>query len=367
MKILQTQNGDRQDKDQSSRSEVAVKYRVDDLPGSNLSGSRIGKVLKQLEANKPLSELTLNGLKKKGFIALQRYAANRTTYDEYVKEAELERTERCKTAEVKAAKIETERKRKADAVQKRFQAARERAEVKKRAYENDPRNIAKEKQYRLREKYDLTFFIEKPDYPRLMKILRRVDSGARLSEKDVVWLSTAGEDYYTQELREAFHYNEAIFYAAKFKKDKDPWAAVNASSQFRKCNKSSTADNLLSSIKVQQYKKLKLKSALYTTHGGVKRDLCKWDEALALADQARELTPDNFRPYTLLGAINMEIGQYDKGQSWYQKAIKLGFSEKSMDSDLRSIFRRSDKAKKIALRDHLLSIDPFRYSWTKKI
>jgi len=358
---------DEQNNKQPTRSEVALKYRVDDLPGANLPGSRIGKVLRQLKANEPISEIILNGLKQKGFIALNRFAAKRTTFDEYIKEAELERTERCQSAQAKAAKIEGERLRKAEAVQKRLRAEQQRAEAKRRAYENDPRNIAKAEQYSLREKYELTFYIEKSDYPQLMNILRRVDSGTRLSEKDLVWLSTDGEDYYTQELREAFHYNEAEFYAAKFKKDSDPWSAVNASSQYRKCRKSNTADTMLNSLNFRKFKSVKLKSALYTTHGGVKRDLRQWQEALSLADQARELTPDNFRPYTLLGAVNMEIGQYSEGQAWYQKAIKLGFSEQSMDSELRSIFHRSEKAKRAALRDHLLSIDPVRYKWAKKI
>lgn len=357
-------------KDQSPLSEIVSKYLVDDLPGATLPGSRINKVLQKLEAKTPISEIILAGLQKKGFTALYRYAANKTTYNQYTIEAEQERTERREIVEAQTAKREDEKIRKAEAaekIQKRLRAERERAEARRRAYENEPRNIARAQQYSLREKYDLAFFIEKPDYPQLMNILRRVDRGTRLSDKEVVWLSTDGQEYFSQELREAFHYNEAKFYAAKFNKDKDPWAAVNASSHYRKCKKPKTADTMLNSIKIQKYKNLKLKSALYTTHGGVKRDLRNWDDAISLADKARELTPKDFRPYTLLGAVNIEIGRFDKGHSCYQKAIKLGFSEKAMDSELRSIFQRSEKSQKIALRDHLLIIDSDRYSWSKRI
>ena len=126
------------------------------------------------------------------------------------------------------------------------------------------------------------------------------------------------------------------------------------------------ADSLLTSINVSKYKKIKLKSAFYTTHGGVKRDLRKWDDALALGEQARLLTPQNFRPYTLLGAVNMEIGQYDLGHSCYKKAVEYGYSEKSMDSELRSIFRRADKSKQAEMSSHLLKLDPIRYSWVKR-
>jgi hypothetical protein len=78
------------------------------------------------------------------------------------------------------------------------------------------------------------------------------------------------------------------------------------------------------------------------------------------------LIPKDFRPCTLLGAVNIEIGHYDLGHSWYEKAIKRGYSEKSMDDELRSIFMRAEKSKQEALRNHLLKWDPVRYSWAKK-
>lgn len=203
---------------------------------------------------------------------------------------------------------------------------------------------------------------EMPFYP----ILRRVDNGLRLSEDEVVWLSTEGDEYFTQELREGFHKNEANFHFGEFKKNKDPWSAVNASSQYRKCNKANMADSILSSIDVSNLKNLKLKSALRTTHGGVKRDLMKYDEALSLGEQAHLLTPKDFRPCTLMGAVNVEVGDFELGQSWFKKAVERGYSEKSVDRELRSIFMSAEKFKQDALRDHLLKIDPVRYSWTKK-
>ncbi len=168
------------------------------------------------------------------------------------------------------------------------------------------------------------------------------------------------------ELREGFHKNEAEFHADQYKKNKDPWSAVNASSHYRKCREARTADSMFSKIDVSIVKKLKLKSALYTTHGGVKRDLKKWDEALSLGEKAHLLTPQDFRPCTLMGAVNMEIGNYDLGQSWYKKAVERGYSERSVDDELRSIFMSAEKSKQDALRDHLLKVDPIRYSWVKK-
>jgi Flp pilus assembly protein TadD len=123
---------------------------------------------------------------------------------------------------------------------------------------------------------------------------------------------------------------------------------------------------MLNAITVSKLKNIKLKSALCTTHGGVKRDQGKSDEALALGEQAHQLTPKDFRPCTLLGAVNMEIGNHTLGESWYEKAIERGASEKSVDDDLRSIFMRAEHAKREELRAYLLRKDPYRYSWAKQ-
>ncbi|MBM9616026.1 hypothetical protein JWJ90_17290 [Desulfobulbus rhabdoformis] len=211
-----------------------------------------------------------------------------------------------------------------------------------------------------------SYFIEEDCFPKVMDILRRVDRGTRLSEKDIVWLSTKGKEYYTIELREEYHRIEAEFYACEFKKSKDPWSAVNASSHYRKCGRAKIADSMLTAIALSKLKNSRLKSAVCTTHGGVRRDLREYDDALRLGDQAHRLTPKDFRPCTLLGAVNIEIGNYDLGQAWYKKAVELGASEKSVDDDLRSIFMRADKIKQEEMRNHLLRIDPVRYSWVRR-
>ncbi len=346
--------------------EVAVKYQVEDLRGASIPGSRMTKILEQLESGQLLSNFTLEYLRKEGFLSLSRYARKEISFPDYLKAAEKEKYQRCSAAEIKALREEAEQKRKREALQARMRREQELAAAKKRAFDSDPKNIAKAKQNALRAKYDLSFFIEKHYFPKIMDILRRVDNGIRLSEEDVVWLTTEGRDYYTVELREGYHWNEAEFYAGEFKKSKDPWSAVNASSHYRKCERAQVADSMLTAIGVTKLKNPRLKSALCTTHGGVKRDLRKFEDALSFGEQAHLLTPKDFRPCTLLGAVNIEIGNYDLGQAWYKKAIERGASEKSVDDDLRSIFMRAEKSKQEALRDHLLKIDPVRYSWVKQ-
>ena len=124
-----------------------------------------------------------------------------------------------------------------------------------------------------------------------MDILKRVDAGQRLSAEDFVWLFSVGENYFTEKLRAVYHRLEADFFAGELKKTRDPWAAVNASSHYRKCNCTGEADSLLGTIGIEQQKSLKLKSALCTTHGGVMRDLGRWNEALQLGEKAHAVRP----------------------------------------------------------------------------
>ena len=342
----------------SKYREIAIKYHVEDVAGALLPGTPLSNVLKILELNKKsISNIAQNFLRRKRLFGLLHFAQKKITFNEFLTTAKKEKSERhleskrlLAKAETKALKVQAEQKLKNDAIQTRLRQ----------------RSRTKAKQSRLKQKYDLDYFIEKNDYSKLMNILRRVNDGARLSENDIVWLTTDGEKYFTQELREGFHKNEAEFYANKFRKNKNPWSAVNASSHYRKCKESKIADSLLCTINVLKLKNIKLKSAICTTHGGVNRDLQKLDEALSLGERAHKLSPRNFQPCTLLGAVHMEIGNHTTGQSWYEKAIERGYSEKSMDDELKAIFMRAEKSKQKALRIYLLKIDSFRYSWVNK-
>ena len=357
--------------DNYTRSCLASKYRVEDLPSALVPSSFLSKILDQLELGELLSDLTLQQLQKKGLIALLRYAKGELWLSEYDVIAHQEQLDRRQTAAAKIAKENAEKKLKETEQERKLEfsyaGVQTRVDTPRHKFESDPRSIAKFNQSKLRKKYDLDEYIEKSHFPKLMDILHRVDSGQRLSEDDLLWLKTDGGDYYTQKLREKYHSNEAEFYVKDFRANKNPWSAVNASSNYRKCNKSSEADELLNSLNVDGSKNLHLKSAVLTTHGGVRRDLGDRDTALKLGDQAHKLTPKDLRPCTLLGAVNMEIGNYALGQSWYEKAVERGASEKFVDSDIRKIILLAENSKQIEMCRHLLESDPERYFWAKKI
>ena len=348
--------------------EIARKYFVQDLSGAAIPGSRIHNILKQVESGSSLSNFTLQYLQKNGFLALLSYVKNEISFVDFQKAARPEQAKRQELTKARISWEEAERRQKREALLAKAKQEQERIAAQRRAYENDPKTIAKRKQNKLRARYDLSFYIEREHFPKLMNILRNVDKGLRLTENDIAWLTTKDYEYgyYTEELRERYHENEAEFYANEFKKRKDPWLAVNASSHFRKCQRATEADTMLRTIKSSKIKKKKLRSALCTTHGGVKRDLLKYNEAITLGEQAHELTPKDFRPCTLLGAVNMETGNHSLGEAWYEKAIERGASEKSVDDDLRSIFMRATPAKREELRAYLLKKDPHRYRWAKK-
>ena len=348
-----------------SRNQIADKYFVGNLPSASLVGSRLANALESLEINKPLSSIVLGYLQNNGFSALYEFASGKTTFAEFGLIAKSEQIARIIEVEVEKQRQEVASKKADEARDVASKLAQEKIIAAKLAFDSDPRNIAKANQKALRQKYGIDGFIEQ-HFAKLMSILQRMDAGNRLLEEEVIWLQTEAKEYYTTEVKYRFHKNEAKFYADEFSKSKDPWYAVNASSHYRKCDMPSNADVILSSIDIDSKKDLKLKSALCTTHGGVMRDLQKWDNAIGFGEKAHQITSKDFRPCTLLGAIYMETGNYDLGQSWYEKAEARGAEVKSIDNDLRSIFFRADKTKQDALRTHLLKIDSVRYSWAKK-
>jgi hypothetical protein len=97
------------------------------------------------------------------------------------------------------------------------------------------------------------------------------------------------------------------------------------------------------------------------------RDLGRPVDALRLGDKAHAYRPDDYRPCTLLGAVNMELGNFALGQEWYAKAVERGATEESVDKDLRNILVRADQAKRAAMSEFLLRQDPARYAWVRKL
>lgn len=354
--------------------DLAHHYFVSDLPGSTIPASRLRDILDRLQEGRPLTTNGLNYLQQLGLSALAQLARGEITYEAFQTIAEMEQTKREQAAEVErqakhASMLAKHASMLALAAKQKAREAEYWAlqEAERMARESDPKYIARKKNRALRDRYGIDTFIEQNHLPRLMNILHRVDDGNRLSDDDVLWLTTEGQDYYSEILQATFHEREAEFFASEYRRTSDPWNAVNASGHFRKCEQARKAHDLLTSIPSERQKAPKLRSAIATTHGGAMRDLRRLDDALRFGNQAHTLTPKDFRPCTLLGAVNFELGHYDIGQDWYAKAIDRGATERSIDYDLRGILLRADPEKRKEIQAFLLRKDPERYRWVSNL
>ncbi|MEF8723403.1 MAG: hypothetical protein V5B30_12635 [Candidatus Accumulibacter delftensis] len=356
----------------SALEDIARHFCVSDVTGATIQGSRLSKILDNMHHSRPLTALSLKYLQEQNLSGLYQLATGEITYDVFTAasgsavQARRHATEAARLVREEIAEAERQaavamflaREAGCAAEAKRERQVEEAARI---ARERDPKYIAETKHYALLSKYGLGF-MDQSLPPRMMSILNQIDSGSRLTAVDSAWLTTVAKAYYTEELRVAYHLREAKFFAAEYDRTQDPWNVVNASAQYRKCSRSETALGLLNSVP-PHCQDLKLKSAMSTTRGGVMRDLGHLDEALQLGAQGHELQPDDFRPCTLLGALHMELGNLLEAHDWYSNAEERGASKRSIDSEIRRIFQRADKANREAIKNFLLAENPARYSW----
>lgn len=286
-------------------------------------------------------------LKQAEALRLEREAVMETERLARIKRAEEHRVQREKDAEV--ARLAYVRR------VEELRIQREAEEAARIARESDPAYI-------LRKKYGFTDSIEQGSLLRLMGILENIDTANRMADEDFVWLSTKAKRLFSTQLREAYHLHEAEFCATEYQRTQDPWHAINASGHYRKCKQPRSALKLIERVPAKRFKNPKIHSAMCTTHGGVMRDLGRRSEALQLGMQGHKLQPKNFRPCTLLGALNIELGNFAEGHDWYTKAEERGAKQQNIDTELKSIFN-SNKNLRETMKAFLLADDPLRYNW----
>ncbi len=241
-------------------------------------------------------------------------------------------------------------------------AKNEANEAARIAREKDPEYIAMMQTQALYKKYGIALTDESLR-PGMTKLLHQIDKGNRLTNEEQMWLSTTAKKYFTAELRNAYHRLEADFHADQYRRTQDPWSVVNASAHYRKCNQPNTALELIDSVPRDNLKHPKVRSAIFTTHGGVMRDIGQRSAAIELGKTAHALMPKDYRPCTLLGAVHMELQHFAEGHEWYEKARERGAPEQGVDSELRSIFQQLDSVGRKAMKNFLLSEDSHRYKW----
>ncbi|MCW6053775.1 hypothetical protein K4039_27925 [Lyngbya sp. CCAP 1446/10] len=163
----------------------------------------------------------------------------------------------------------------------------------------------------------------------------------------------------------AYHRLEARFYEQEYERTGDKWNLPNASSHWRKAGEPRSALKVTENLDFDQIKENKLKSALLTTRGGAFRDIPKLSDAEKCALKAIEYQPQSHHPYTLMGAICYERGQYSQGDDWFNKAIKRGAESEDIDSELKRVVKNAKDEKRREVVEYLLTKNPQRYAWAK--
>ena len=332
----------------SSAADLAAAYFLDDVPGATIPASRLHAIVERVDDGRPLSVIQQAFLLERGHHALLQLALGKLDADGCRKSSRMEQEIRIRS------RVAAEPK--PIAVQHFNYEATERT--------NAALFAKREKQLegrRFRERFGQGY-IEQENYGRVMRILRSVADGKPIQNDDILWLGSTGSDYWTEELRKAHHTNQATAFTEEWHRTGDVWQAINACAQWRRADRAAAgltvAEQALARVTDQ-----KLRSATLTTRGGALRDLKRHDEAERSGLEAHHLTPSDFRPCTLLGAVRMEMGDYAAGADWYAKAEARGATRDSVDRDLRSILDAASREERARMMAALKSRDADRYSW----
>ena len=342
----------------SHHADLAERYCLEDLPGATQLGARLNGILLKIDAGEQVTALQRQFLATTGLHALVTLADGKTTLGEFQAAAEQEQAARIEEASAKAVKDAAE-------LAERTEARAAAVKATFAAMANDPVLRRKREAKELRQRFGVGY-IESEDYPRVMALLRQVANGQRLKVEDLAWLKTEADYCWTDELQRAWHALEAAALTKAWESSGDHWNAVNASGHWRKAGEPERALRLTEAALVRVGSSSKLRSALATTRGGAMRDLRRLDEAKALAGEAHELTPNDYRPCTLLGAVYIELGDLPAGHEWYEKAESLGAPRHAIDHELRGLLMRSSIQDQQRIREFLLRQDPQRFAWLRR-
>jgi hypothetical protein len=198
---------------------------------------------------------------------------------------------------------------------------------------------------------------------KLAKLLIQLRKQA-ITEEELKWLESTG--FINDPIVNKNNLHLAQLHLANWQDRNKPWELVNASAVYRKLNMSKVIKPVLEDSYPFKFtnNNEKLKSALLTTYGGVCRDLGSNKQSIKLGHEAHKVTPLNFRPCTLLGAVHISTGEFSLGHEWYEKAKERGFSQGAYDNDIRSIYIRANKEMKKRIKQNLIQTG-HKYDWLK--
>lgn len=335
---------------EQTAARIASEFFLGDEPGALVSASRLGAILARIHTGQPLSGMQENFLEDRGYhalLGLARGGLDRAAFGVVaIAEQAARQTERAAEKSALAHRIEDEarlRQAKTDRNNAKFFAAAERKRAKRKLFDD----------------FDMGY-VEHEDFARVRQILLQVVGGTAISRDNLTWLAAAGREYWTDPLRRAHHRILAQELTQEWRKTGDPWKAVNACAQWRKADEPAEGLEITQSA-LKRGTSPKLRSALLTTSGGAFRDMRQFDDAVRNGTEAHGLTPDDFRPCTLLGAVHIEMGDYAEGAAWYDKAEARGAGRDLIDREIRAILAAAKPEDRNTIRAALKTLDPMRF------
>jgi len=226
---------------------------------------------------------------------------------------------------------------------------------------------AKDKQLALlKTKYGIPNSQEKSHSSPLYEILQTLERNERLEPTQVAWLTNKRLFHYGSQIFIAYHKREAKNYEQEYKQTGNKWSLASASSHWRSAKEPRQALRLTDELSFNNIKEKKLKLALLTTRGGAFRDLGQFNEAKQCARKAIQSQQSRRHPYTLMGALCYEQGEYEEGERWFNEAVKRGASPKDKDAEIERVVKKAHKDKLEQVVAYLLKRDPVQYEWATK-
>ncbi|WP_377475735.1 MAG: hypothetical protein P2A85_23260 [Microcoleus anatoxicus] len=352
-------------------AELKVKYKANEFEDSSRS-SHLYKVLKKIDLESQLGEQDVNFLKKRKLtetitIAINKYVASlksKIQSGEQLSEADIDWAKQNGREDVIAFAIDKYAATLKSKIQSGDLLSEADIDWLKQNGREDVITFAQEKEFAaLKVKYRIigSDFPFDPFYAIMVKLEReeRLDPVLVVQLIQQKLLASHGR------IAMAYHRLEALFYDQEYERTGNKWNLPNASSHWRKADEPNSALKVTENLDFDQIKENKLKSALLTTRGGAFRDIGKLDDAEKCALKAIEYQPQSHHPYTLMGAICYERGQYSQGDDWFNKAIKRGAESEDIDSELKRVVKNAKDEKRREVVEYLLTKNPQRYAWAK--
>lgn len=325
---------------------IASEFFLGDEPGALVSASRLGAILARIHTGQPISGLQENFLADRGYQALLRLVRGELDPATFAAAAIAEQAARAAEKSALARSVEEDarlRQAETDRNNSKFFAAAERKRARRKLFDD----------------FDIGY-VEHENFARVRRLLLQVAGGTAISTEHLTWLAAEGHQYWTDPLRRAHHRILAIELTQEWRETGDPWKAVNACAQWRKADEPAKGRVIIAEA-LKKSTSSKLRSALLTTGGGAFRDLRQFGDAIRNGSEAHGLTPDDFRPCTLLGAVHIEMGDYAEGAAWYDKAEARGAGRDLIDREIRAILEVAKPEDRTTIRAALKAHNPTRF------